>query len=86
MTESSNNSLSFQIASAVRGSAALRDDIADEINDHLTCKVDEQSCTDRSEAETKAIKSFGDPKEVARELRHIHLGDRIMFQKIMVVA
>jgi len=87
MAEGSNNQLlPLQIASAVHGPTSLREDIADEIADHLACRTEEEPCEDPATAQAAAIRAFGDPYRTARELRAIHLGDLIMFQRIMVAA
>jgi hypothetical protein len=78
--------LPLQVASAVRGPVALRDDIADEIADHLASRVEEQDRQDPAAAQAEAVRAFGNPEQIARELRAVHLGDWIMFQKLMVVA
>jgi len=81
-----DNTLPTQISSAVRGPDALRQDIADEIADHLACRVETEPGDDATAAQTEAVRAFGDPTEIARELRTVHQGDLIMFQRLMVAA
>lgn len=73
-------------SAAVRGPAGLQQDIADEIADHLACHAESHAEADPAAAQTAAIRAFGDPQQVARELRHIHLGDQIVFQRIMIAV
>ncbi|MBN1345330.1 MAG: hypothetical protein JXQ73_21740 [Phycisphaerae bacterium] len=87
MTRASHhNSLAAQIASAVRGPTALREDIADEIADHLASHAEDNPHNDATTAEADALRAFGDADQIARELRRVHLGDWIMFQKVMIAA
>ena len=78
--------LADQIAALVKGSAALREDIADELSDHLDSHAEQSGIKDSQVALCEAAKAFGDPKEIARELRTIHMGGLIMFQRITIVA
>lgn len=80
-----------RLTTLVRGPARLREDIADEIADHLASRIEEETAhagghPDAARIEAEAIRAFGDPQQIARELRNIHMGDWIMFQKIMVAA
>jgi hypothetical protein len=78
--------LADAMSTAVRGPGGLQQDIADEIADHLACHAEAKPAENPTTAESEAIRAFGDPNQIARELRQIHLGDRIMFQRIMVAA
>lgn len=88
-TESTDR-LIRRLTAIVRGPEHLREDIADEIADHLACHAEEEVAhrrdLDPAAAEAEAVHAFGDPDAIARELRTIHLGDWIMFQRIMVAA
>ena len=85
MTRASrDDSLPSRVSSVVRGPASLREDIADEIADHLACHAEDHG--DDRAGPDEAIRAFGDPEQVARELRTVHLGDWIMFQRVMVAA
>ena len=64
----------------------MRDDIADEIADHLTCRAEASGGDDLTASQAEAVRAFGDPGQIARELRAVHLGDLIMFQRVMVAA
>ena len=74
----------------IRGPEHLREDIADEIADHLASHLEDELShrrdVDATIAEADAVRAFGDPDAVARELRTIHMGDWIMFQRIMVAS
>ncbi len=83
---SRDNALPSLVASAVRGPGGLQADIADEIADHLACHVDEHAGDDPAAAEAEAVRAFGDANQIARELRAVHMGEWIMFQRLMVVA
>lgn len=78
--------LAEQIAALVKGSVALREDIADELSDHLACHAEQSGIKDSRVAFCEAAKAFGDPKEIARELRSIHMGGLIMFQRITIAV
>jgi len=81
-----DSSLPSQVSAAVRGSASLQDDIADEIADHLACRAEASGGDDPTASQAEAVRAFGDPDQIARELRAVHLGDLIMFQRVMVAA
>lgn len=70
----------------VRGPQSLREDIADEIADHLACHEEDEPAADPAAAHAAAVRAFGNAEQIARELRAIHLGDLIMFQKITIAA
>lgn len=82
----SENGLPSRIAAMVRGPQSLREDIADEIADHLACHEEDEPAADPAAAHAAAVRAFGNAEQVARELRAIHLGDLIMFQKITIAA
>jgi hypothetical protein len=82
----SENGLPNRIAAMVRGPQSLREDIADEIADHLACHEEDKPTPDPDAAHAAAVRAFGNAEQVARELRAIHLGDLIMFQKITIAA
>ena len=75
-----------RIVDLIRGPAGLREDIADELADHLASHAAESGIRDSQVAMGEAVQAFGDPKQVARELRAVHLGAQIMFQKVMIVV
>lgn len=80
------NGLPSRIAAMVRGPQSLREDIADEIADHLACHEEDEPAADPAAAHAAAVRAFGNAEQIARELRAIHLGDLIMFQKITIAA
>lgn len=75
-----------RLAAMVRGPERLREDIADEIADHLASHAEENEQAGYEQPWVEAEQAFGDPKQVARELRRVHLGDLIMFQRILAIC
>lgn len=65
---------------------SLRQDIADELADHLQCSVDRHllSNTDLDSARSRALQRFGDPRRIARQLWFDALKERIMSQRILL--
>jgi hypothetical protein len=80
------NELAERLAAMVRGPERLREDIADEIADHLASHAEENEQADIEQPWVEAERAFGDPKQVARDLRRVHLGDLIMFQRILAIC
>lgn len=68
--------------------SASRADIFDELRDHLACRRDELEAAGLppAAAEAEALRQFGDPERVARELNWLHNGDRIMKQRLLWLA
>ncbi len=81
-----DSALPSRVSEIVRGPASLRQDIADEIADHLACHTEESAQSDPVAARQEAVAAFGDVETIGRELRTVHWGDWIMFQKVMVAA
>jgi hypothetical protein len=67
---------------------SLRQDIADELADHLQCAVDRHllSNPDLDTARSRALQRFGDPRRVARQLWFDALRERIMSQRILLAV
>ncbi|MGD8451820.1 MAG: permease prefix domain 1-containing protein [Phycisphaerae bacterium] len=63
-----------------------RDDIRDEIEDHLACGVADLTAAGMptEEAEERSRAAFGDVEAVARELYWLHHGRRLMVQRVML--
>jgi len=70
------------------GPEALRSDIADELNDHLSCAMQRElrRTDDESEAEDAVLERFGDPRQVARQLWWDAVKERVMRDRILLVA
>ena len=68
------------------GTPASRDDIRDELADHLACSEDELTALGLGPAEAaeRARAVFGDVEAVARQLYWLHHGRRIMTQRIVI--
>lgn len=68
--------------------SSLRQDIADELSDHLQCAFTRELHVTRDEqtAQEKALDRFGDPRAVARTLWFDALRDNIMSQRLTFVA
>ncbi|MBS0201851.1 MAG: hypothetical protein JSS49_03065 [Planctomycetes bacterium] len=64
---------------------SLRDDIADELGDHLHCAVNRELLTghDKTTAEQRVLDRFGDPSQLARRLWWQAMWSRIMGQRIL---
>ncbi len=67
---------------------SLRQDIADELADHLQCALARELCNtpDAGQAKARVLLRFGDPLKVARKLWFDALRERIMAQRILVGA
>jgi len=68
--------------------SSLRQDIADELRDHLQCAFTRELHVTRDEqaAQEKALDRFGDPRAIARKLWFDALKDNIMSQRLTFVA
>lgn len=68
--------------------SASRNEIEDELRDHLACRQSELEAAGLppDAAAAEAERQFGNPARVARELFWLHNGDRIMTQRLMWVA
>lgn len=68
--------------------SASRNEIEDELRDHLACRQSELEAAGLppDAAAAEAERQFGNPSRVARELFWLHNGDRIMTQRLMWVA
>lgn len=68
--------------------ASLRQDIADELADHLQCAVRRESLSnpDVELARRKALDRFGNPQQIARQLWLDALWEKIMSQRIMLAV
>ena len=66
--------------------ASLRDDIVDELADHLACMYRRELLrgTDASSAKARVLERFGDPAAVARRLWFDAMKGKIMSQRILV--
>ncbi len=71
----------------------LRNDIADELADHLACALahEQRRVADEAEAKRRVLDRFGDPKAVARKLwwdamKGVVMKDRIMLGMVVVLA
>jgi len=63
--------------------SSLRQDIADELADHLCCALNRErhSTPDAKQAEQKVLDRFGDPARVARKLWLDEMWEKIMLQR-----
>ena len=68
--------------------SSLRQDIADELADHLQCAFTRELHLTRDEqaAQQQALDRFGDPRAVARKLWFDALRENIMSQRLTIVA
>ncbi len=68
--------------------ASLRQDIADELADHLACAFHRElvKTGDAEAAQTRVLDQFGDPQRIARKLWFQAMWSRIMSQRIVVVS
>jgi hypothetical protein len=68
--------------------AGLRQDILDELNDHLACSYRRELLrgVDAGEAGTHVLKRFGDPAAVARRLWFDAMKEKIMLQRALVTT
>lgn len=68
--------------------SASRNEIEDELRDHLACRQAELEAAGLAPdaAAAEAERQFGNPARIARELYWLHNGDRIMTQRLMWVA
>jgi hypothetical protein len=66
--------------------ASLRSDIAEELTDHLVCSVRREMVkgADEPTAWERALKRFGDPRQIARKLWWLAMRRRIMNQRLML--
>ena len=67
--------------------ASLRQDIVDEILDHLQCGLRRELLVqggDEASAKKRVLSHFGDPKEIARKLWFQAMWSKIMSQRIVV--
>jgi hypothetical protein len=63
----------------------LRQDILDEIGDHLDCAIRREQLTgDPAGARERVVEKFGDPAAVARKLWRDALWEKIMSQRLML--
>ena len=67
---------------------SLRQDILDELADHLACAKHREMLTtnDEAKAEQRVLDKFGDPREVARKLWFQAMWSRIMSQRWLLSA
>src|SRR5687768_7007589 len=67
-------------------SSSLRQDIVDEIGDHLQAALDRQlrATPNADEARAGVLQRFGDPQQVARQLWFDALKEKLMSQRIML--
>lgn len=67
---------------------SLRQDIIDELTDHLACAQHREMLTtnDEMEAKQRVLDKFGDPREVARKLWFQAMWSRIMTQRWLLGA
>lgn len=67
---------------------ALRRDIADELDDHLSSAMQRElrRTDDEAQAEEAVLERFGDPREVARQLWWDAMKEKIMRDRILMVA
>ncbi len=68
--------------------AGLRQDIIDELADHLTCAYHRELLrgTDRTAARARTLQRFGDPAAVARRLWLDAMKGKIMAQRIVIAT
>jgi hypothetical protein len=68
--------------------AGLRQDILDELNDHLTCSYHRELLrgTDPDRARARALERFGDPAAVARRLWLDAMKGRIMAKRFVIAT
>ena len=68
--------------------ARLRQDILDELNDHLVCAYNRELMrgVDRAVAERRVVEQFGDPAAVARRLWLDEMKGRIMAQRVLIAT
>ncbi|WLD14569.1 permease prefix domain 1-containing protein [Planctellipticum variicoloris] len=66
--------------------SSLRSDIAEELTDHLVCSVRREMVkgADESTAWERALKRFGDPRQIARKLWWLAMRRHIMNQRLML--
>jgi hypothetical protein len=66
----------------------LRNDIVDELADHLACAYNRERLrgADATEARRRVFERFGDPAAVARRLWFDAVGGKIMAQRVVVAA
>ena len=66
---------------------SLRQDIADELSDHLHCAFNRElhATPDESQAQRNVLSRFGDPSRVARRLWFDAMKERIMSQRITMI-
>src|SRR6186997_414043 len=67
--------------------SSLRQDIADELADHLQCAFTRElhHTHDEQAAQVKTLDRFGDPRAVARKLWFDALREQIMSQRLTLV-
>ncbi|HWL10427.1 MAG TPA: hypothetical protein VNQ76_18630 [Planctomicrobium sp.] len=67
---------------------SLRQDILDELADHLACALRRETMisSDTSQAQTNVLQRFGNPAKVARKLWWDAMWEKIMMQRITLVA
>ena len=65
--------------------SSLRDDIRDELQDHLQCAFRREVLRDGDEpaAQTRVLNRFGDPKQIARRLWWQAMWSRVMGRKLL---
>jgi hypothetical protein len=70
------------------GPKALRGDIVDELEDHLSCAMQRElrRTDDESKAEAAVLKRFGDPRTVARQLWWDAVKESVMRDRILLAA
>ncbi len=63
---------------------SLRQDIADELKDHLQCSAHREalSPSDPETVEQRVIARFGNPKRIARQLWFEAMKEKLMMQKV----
>lgn len=67
---------------------SLRQDIADELADHLECALRSQLLTTRDEASAQAqvVDHFGDPRHLARQLWLEAMQEKIMSKRVALAV
>ena len=65
---------------------SLRQDIVDELSDHLACAFHRElvKSGDDATARQRVLAQFGDPRRIARQLWFQAMWSRIMFQRVAI--
>ncbi len=66
---------------------SLRDDIVDELADHLTCALNRElhATSNETDAERNVLERFGNPRRIARRLWFDAMKEKIMSQRLQMV-